>query len=1089
MTLPFRVGGNDEEFRRSARAAGYSEAEINSYLETENRTKAAAQPTPVQAPQGLLEKIGEDSKRQGQIFNKGFFGGLSRTAGTVEKVSDMAKAVPGMMGGVAGAVSMGAGKLRGLFDSQIEEPSPAPANQGTFDKVADKLTGFAGAVAGELPVALGVSGALRGVAGVAALKTTSPFAQRLLTGNVPGSFFKSAAASAPINMVEGLMTDAIVYPEQVMTKEGVLRSAALGAVGAFGDGLRGMLNPAKQLGPNIPSALQRKLDPLGTVLAEPAAPTRVPFWKKLDQEVFDPAKPFKDMGDWQDSNSAWNLARRLAGTEDQIHLIQNEKVFIPQSTGGYVPGKSVPTKELVSMVGDNPEVLRDWDKYLLGKSEIPLSVDAADVARQVTELEAKYPHFEKLLPAYKAKTDDLVDMMRGYNLIDDDAASAMKSSELMYVPTGRQVDNEFRTADFLKEKTNTQSLREIVSPMQQIFEMERKIVRRGEMNKLGNSILTEVGINKNRWKGALEVLDQNVSNAPIEREMGRLEAAFKLNNQPIPSQKELRALAEISSDELLDGTNGTLRVMRDGVPVDIRVSDPMVLEFYKNRKFVEPGNAAKAFQATERFTTRTFFQPFRELTGKNAALDQFEAFMNTKWNEYVPGWDFARGVWAEVTKDPRLQQIRLERGAVATRYANANLYESASRYEDFVKQANKKGIKVHFTTPLQPMHELMGILSSGTRNGAALRKLAATGDAAAAANMSRNVIADPQQRGTAQLVKALSYSSFANYALQSTRRTMQAASDSPVTFATKGLVSVTVPAALLWMRNKDDDEIQELRKSRGGENFFYLRMPQSQEIYAFQKPYLPGALFGTSVESFLDGMDPKAAETFAKSLVDNMIPNPVPVTAGLAAELTFGKNFFGFFENPIPLSPSYTQGALPEDVAGQNTFGFSKILAEKTGFDAAKIDNTIKTILFSQATDVFDRIDRKVFNRMAPEVGFTFLPAAKKVNPNRSNVETLNNFYDNYNELKKVGTSFDIAMAEGRPERLQQLVGERKEEILKYEMYDAMNEVFGVINNQIRITVENRFLSPEERRERVTNLRKMMINKAKAFNQLVEGVE
>lgn len=1078
MSTPIQPEFDPVTFRFAAKQQGYSETEIEDYIR---------QRAPVEKP--FLKKFMEDSNRQEAQFKSGLLGGLANTA---QRVADLTEAsasanlVPGI--GAVGAVARkGEQFLRSKMPKQ--EELMAPAGQSKADQIADSISGFAGSVAGDLPVNMLIGGAVGKAAGAAAKAVTpNSFTQTLLTGSVPGSYFKSVAASMPINMAESVITDAIVHPEDVSTKEGVLRSAALGSLGALAQGIKG--------GAKAPMQGPQKFDPLGDILAGPKTPTTVSLTAKADQEIFDPARPFKDMENYQASYSPYSLARRVVGVEDQIHLNQNEVKMIPQTNGGYKRGASPTYKKLVADIANGAqddravEVMKEWDKYVLGKSGYALAADANEVAAQVLDIEARYPHFAQMLPAYKQHTDELVDMMYGYGLIDADGRDVMKGSPL-YVPTGRTLTNENKSANFLKSKVNTTSLREIKSPMQQLFEAERKIIQRGEANRLGNSIINELSWNPDRWKGQLEIVDSPKANAPIEAEMGKLAVNYKAQGLPVPTFKQLRAEAMLVSDELLDGSAGTLEVLRNGQPIQIRVSDPMITEFFKARKYVEPSAAGDAFRAAERFTTRTFFQPFRELTGKNAALDQMEAFFNTKWSEYVPGYDFVKGAWAQVKNDPRIQDIRAERGGVATRFADANFFENANQYEDFLKQATAEtGIKAHLMHPLKAMHELMGVISASTRIGAGLRKMDALGgDAGDAANMARNVIADPQQRGTAQTIKLLANASFANYGLQSVRRTMQAAAENPGTFATKGLMTVGLPSIGLWLINKDDQEIQDLRKSKGGRNFWFVRNPQSQEIYALQKPYLQGQMFGTSVESALDGMDERAATELAKGLLDNIIPNPVPITVALGAELMFGKNFMGFMENPIPLAPSAAEGALPEDVAGNQTFGLSKLLAESSGFDAAKIDNTLKTIMFSQATDVYDRIDRKIFNRLAPETKFSagsLIPTARKVSPNRSNVEPLNTFYEKYGELSKVGKSFEMAINSGNVMRMEVLKEQYPKEFALWQGYDAMNEVVGMINNQINMTTKNALLSPEDRRERIDNLRKMMISKVRAWNDIMK---
>ena len=629
-------------FRFAAKQQGYTEDEIDEYIRQREPVK-----------KGFFVKLKEDSDRQEAKFKSAFLGGLANTADRAADITQGASALNPALGGVSAIAKKGSEFLRSKMPKA--EEMEAPAGQTTLDRYADNASTIMGGIAGDLPVNALIGGVVgKGALSLAKAVTPNSIVQKLLTGSVPGSYFKSVAASAPLNMAESVLTDAIVHPESVMSKEGIARSAGLGLLGAAAQGIKG--------GAKAPVQGPQPFSPLGDILAGPRAPTTVLLTAKLDQDIFDPARPFKDMEDVAQASGGYNLARRLAGVEDQIHLNQNEVKMIPQKNGTYVRGKSLTQKALVQSILNGPqgvakgdaavETLVDWDKYILGKSGYALAADASEVAKEVLDIEARNPHFASLLPAYKAHTDELVDMMHGYELIDDEVRDTMKSS-LLYVPTGRQVTNPNANANHLKAKQNTASLREIKSPMQQLFEIERRIIQRGEANKLGNAILNEIENTGDKWKGRLEKVTRKNTNAPIEATIEMVRENYKQAGLPVPTLKQLRAEAEFVSDEILDGSTGTLQVMRNGMPQEIRVADPMVLEFFKSRKYVDGSSIGNAARDVERFTTRTFFQPFRELTGNNAVLDQIEAFFNTKWNEYVPGWDFVKGVAATVRKDPR----------------------------------------------------------------------------------------------------------------------------------------------------------------------------------------------------------------------------------------------------------------------------------------------------------------------------------------------------------------------------------------------------------------------------------------------------
>jgi hypothetical protein len=103
----------------------------------------------------------------------------------------------------------------------------------------------------------------------------------------------------------------------------------------------------------------------------------------------------------------------------------------------------------------------------------------------------------------------------------------------------------------------------------------------------------------------------------------------------------------------------------------------------------------------------------------------------------------------------------------------------------------------------------------------------------------------------------------------------------------KGLLYVTGPSLAVWALGKDDEEIQNLPDYR--KNLFWninlkpmaaaLGMPDAGFILSIPKPFLLGAIYGTSVERALDyatERDPNGARKAAKNILANTI-NPFDV--------------------------------------------------------------------------------------------------------------------------------------------------------------------------------------------------------------------
>jgi len=107
----------------------------------------------------------------------------------------------------------------------------------------------------------------------------------------------------------------------------------------------------------------------------------------------------------------------------------------------------------------------------------------------------------------------------------------------------------------------------------------------------------------------------------------------------------------------------------------------------------------------------------------------------------------------------------------------------------------------------------------------------------------------------------------------------------------RGLMLITVPSVLTWWLGKDDEEIQNLPEWR--KNLFWnlnlkpvakaLGMGEGF-ILSVPKPFLLGAIYGTSVERMLDyatDRDPNGAKKAMTAIVDQMI-SPLDMAMSLA---------------------------------------------------------------------------------------------------------------------------------------------------------------------------------------------------------------
>ena len=196
----------------------------------------------------------------------------------------------------------------------------------------------------------------------------------------------------------------------------------------------------------------------------------------------------------------------------------------------------------------------------------------------------------------------------------------------------------------------------------------------------------------------------------------------------------------------------------------------------------------------------------------------------------------------------------------------------------------------------------------------------------------------------------------------------------------------------------------------------------------------------------------------------------------------------GFGQDAIPLVPDSKKGALPEDEANNNVLGASKFLAEKTGIAAGKIDNVFRTLLFSQAYDVADRIDRKVFDRSAspnPLGPASFVPGLKIVSPDRSNVQATNKFYDDLNRVEEGQKSLQIYKARGDIDGMRKIYENYPEAVQLGPMYTQMSKWVGQQKSLQGMIEYNQNLDPSTRREMIDRIQGMINQRLDVFNQIV----
>lgn len=185
----------------------------------------------------------------------------------------------------------------------------------------------------------------------------------------------------------------------------------------------------------------------------------------------------------------------------------------------------------------------------------------------------------------------------------------------------------------------------------------------------------------------------------------------------------------------------------------------------------------------------------------------------------------------------------------------------------------------------------------------------------------------------------------------------------------KGFLYITVPSILTWWLGKDDEEIQNLPEWR--KNMFWninlgpvsRVLGRESFILSIPKPFLMGAIYGTSVERALDyatGRDPNGMRKAMKNLMANGPDglNPVEMAmsvAGLKPLIEATTNFNLFQDRAVvPEAMKFLPKEQQYDIHTSET---AKMVSKFTGQSPMVVDHLLRGYLATAGKFGTDAID------------------------------------------------------------------------------------------------------------------------------------
>lgn len=397
----------------------------------------------------------------------------------------------------------------------------------------------------------------------------------------------------------------------------------------------------------------------------------------------------------------------------------------------------------------------------------------------------------------------------------------------------------------------------------------------------------------------------------------------------------------------MNGKDGTFRVWIDGKDQLFQVEDRDLLRALTMMDSVD----------AEVFSKFPLLKPMAKLTSilragatltpefivRNPFRDQVIAGVFSQ-HGFIPFWDGFRGVLSMLGKDHWYESWVRSGGKYGGLYDletgnNQAVLEKLTRGD-----RNALQVAGALANPVNVLHALRfasEVMESGTRIGEFRRaKLAGKSDVEAA-NAARDVTLNFARSGyKGQIANKLV--AFFNAAIQDMDKMQRTFRDRPVSTTLKSIALISIPSALVWWLGKDDEDIQSLPEWR--KSFFWNINTGADFILSVPKPFLLGALFGTSVEKGLDYVfkrDPNALHKWFDAVIQNTLVRGDIGIATAFKPLVEDMTNYSFFRDSS-LQDAGQMKLSPGLRANPDTSVSARWLGERVGLSPIIIDNTVR---------------------------------------------------------------------------------------------------------------------------------------------------
>ena len=835
-------------------------------------------------------------------------------------------------------------------------------------------------------------------------------------------------------------------------------------------------------------------------------------WRKLRTAAVDDLTPLRhaveeaklDPGDIAaDAATLADLARGSAGQAEL--MIENGMVDFDtrQLVGGSYKEVFDPLKNDAGVL--DPSVYHDWSKYAISRraeylystrDDISfLGIERADAQRTIAELDS--PEFRQTLERFQEYNDGLLDWLEGAGVISLETRGAIASSNEVYVPLMRAVD-EGSLPGGGRKLTNRRnpikrirgSGRSILDPGEITMERTYQYTRLAAKQEVSNAIFE---LAQREGMGHLiEEIPEPLKAIKISTEEA-LEAIWKTSARP---DEVLDALPEEVAAEMLmffrpgdyQGADNVISVLIDGRRKFYEI-DPDLFKALEGIDEIELPRWMNIL-ATPARTLRAGATLAPEFGPRNVFRDQLMAGIQSDYG-FVPGVDLVHGMASLLKNDEFAVAFKAGGGARSTLIG----LDRASIRKNFTKLKNPgNGVINVIKNPIDALRATSEFFENSTRVGEtrlALKELRAQGvpegeAVRRATKAGREVSVDFGRSGT-QTKQLRIMAAFWNARIQGYDKLLRAFKENPRRATARAVALITLPSIGEYMLNRGDPEYFEIPQWQ--RDLFWLIKTPGGHWLRFPKPFELGIVFGTMpqrIMEWFDRNDPEGFKVAAKDFLKDQTAGFVPVPTFAVPLIDNYANFNSFLERPIV--PRGLEGVDPEEQYTARTSEVSKQLGRWLNLSPSKIDNLLYSYTGGLGRLALQTVDLGVELAGKREPSGDTRPLATRApllrgftvhTPGRSS-ESIERLYRMRENANRKQQTYNKLRREGRIEEAERYYEDNEDWIVMRTRLGRTTDELSRLRAAVDDVRTDRSLSKETRNQQIAELERLMTQLAAA---------